>query len=162
MTTHTTPAVDALVYQMESAFAGELWHSVLRNLGSCAPDDWDWTPTGGRRTIRDIVKHIGVCKLRWQNQMFGDHQLVLADFLAMVEPHASGAPGRLLAWLQGVHDELQANVAALTDEDLYRVRPGYWAEPKPLLYTIVVMIEHDLYHAGEINHIRALHQGNDD
>ena len=25
-----------------------------------------------------------------------------------------------------------------------------------------VMIEHDLYHAGEINHIRALHQQNDD
>jgi hypothetical protein len=52
-------------------------------------------------------------------------------------------------------------VAALTDDELYRVRPGYWAEPKPLLDTIVVMIEHDLYHAGEINHIRALHQGND-
>jgi hypothetical protein len=26
---------------------------------------------------------------------------------------------------------------------------------------IVTMIEHNLYHAGEINHIRALSQGND-
>ena len=124
MTESPSPAVDALVYQMESAFAGEFWHSVLRNLGSCTADDWDWTPLGGRRTIREIVKRIGVCKLRWQNQMFGDHQLVLADFLAMVEPHASGDPDRLLAWLEGVHNELQANVAALTDDDLSRVRPG--------------------------------------
>ena len=28
-------------------------------------------------------------------------------------------------------------------------------------WIIAVMIEHDLYHAGEINHIRALRQGND-
>lgn len=26
---------------------------------------------------------------------------------------------------------------------------------------IVTMIQHDLYHAGEINHLRSLHQGND-
>ena len=32
---------------------------------------------------------------------------------------------------------------------------------QPLQETIEVMIEHDLYHAGEINHIRDLHQGND-
>lgn len=94
MTSRATPAVDALVHQMESAFAGEDWHSVLRNLGSCAPDDWDWTPPGGRRTIRDIVKHIGGCKLRWQNQRFGDRRLRWPDVEAVFEQAAAGGPLR--------------------------------------------------------------------
>ena len=34
-------------------------------------------------------------------------------------------------------------------------------EMKDLRWIIAAMIEHDLYHAGEINHIRALRQEND-
>ena len=162
MSTLATPAVDALVFQMESAFAGEYWHSVLLNLGSCTADDWDWTPPGGRRTIRDIVKHIGVCKLRWHNQLFGDRSLTWEDFELVAEQEAAGPPDRVTAWLQEVHANLQSSVARLMDDELPGEREGYWSEPKPLQVTIVIMIQHDLYHAGEINHIRALHQGNDD
>jgi len=32
---------------------------------------------------------------------------------------------------------------------------------KETRWLIGVMIEHDLYHAGEINHLRALRHGND-
>ena len=33
--------------------------------------------------------------------------------------------------------------------------------PEKMRWIISVMIEHDVYHAGEINHLRALMQGND-
>jgi hypothetical protein len=36
-----------------------------------------------------------------------------------------------------------------------------WGELKETRWIIAVMIEHDPYHAGEINHLRALHQQND-
>jgi hypothetical protein len=36
-----------------------------------------------------------------------------------------------------------------------------WDELKETRWIITMIIQHDLYHAGEINHIRALHQHND-
>jgi hypothetical protein len=36
-----------------------------------------------------------------------------------------------------------------------------WGELKVTRWIIAVTIEHDPYHAGEIDHLRALHQQND-
>ena len=36
-----------------------------------------------------------------------------------------------------------------------------WGEMKETRWIITVMIQHDLYHAGEINHIRSLRQQSD-
>lgn len=36
-----------------------------------------------------------------------------------------------------------------------------WGEPKETRWIVTVMIQHDLYHSGEINHIRALHDRDD-
>jgi len=36
-----------------------------------------------------------------------------------------------------------------------------WDELKETRWIINMIIQHDLYHAGEINHLRVLHQQND-
>ena len=54
-----------------------------------------------------------------------------------------------------------SRIEGLTDEDPAKPSRVNWGEIKDLHWIIAVMIEHDLYHAGEINHIRALRQGND-
>ena len=42
-------------------------------------------------------------------------------------------------------------------------RPGRtnWGELKETRWIVAVMIQHDLYHAGEINHLRSLYGGDD-
>ena len=40
-------------------------------------------------------------------------------------------------------------------------RTGPWGTQHETRWLIKTMIEHDIYHAGEINHLRALAQGND-
>ena len=45
------------------------------------------------------------------------------------------------------------------DDELPGEREGYWSQPKPLQVTIVIMIQHDLYHAGEINQLLAIRRG---
>ena len=67
----------------------------------------------------------------------------------------------VVAWLCEGHRRLREHVAALNDEELLRPRRTNKDEMKETRWIIAVMIEHDLYHAGEINHIRALRQGND-
>ena len=49
----------------------------------------------------------------------------------------------------------------LDDAELLRHRMTNWGELKETCWIIAVMIQHDLYHAGEISHLRALHQQND-
>jgi hypothetical protein len=36
-----------------------------------------------------------------------------------------------------------------------------WGEQKETRWIITAMIQHDLYHAGEINHLRSLHRQTD-
>jgi hypothetical protein len=55
-----------------------------------------------------------------------------------------------------------ASVRALPDDaELERDRLTNWGEYLPTRDIICLMIAHDFYHAGEINHLRALLQGSD-
>ena len=150
----TTAAVEQLLYLLDAAFDSG-WHSLLGNLSAVAPAEWQHLPHGGQRSIRDIVQHVGGCKFMYENHAFGDatlgwdHPLVRgADALANV---ASAN-----AWLRDGQARLRASIAALDDEQLLQLRLTNWGELKETRWIIAVMIEHDLYHAGEINHLRSI------
>ncbi len=68
----------------------------------------------------------------------------------------------LLVWLKQGHARWQSSVRALEDDrELDRPRLTNWGEWMETRTIIRIMIGHDYYHAGEINHLRALLQGND-
>jgi hypothetical protein len=57
---------------------------------------------------------------------------------------------------------LLANLATVTDDgELGRPRPTNWGEERETRWIVAAMVTHDAYHAGEINHIRSLLQGDD-
>ncbi|HTG42662.1 MAG TPA: DUF664 domain-containing protein, partial [Methylomirabilota bacterium] len=57
---------------------------------------------------------------------------------------------------------LVGHVAALADDsELDVLRLTNWGEQRPTRWIIATMITHDAYHAGEINHIRSLLDGDD-
>ena len=156
----TTSAVSQLIYLLDEAFQGTDWHSVLANLHTVTPEDWLWIPPGGQRSIRDIVRHIGACKYMYHSHTFDDAHLTWDDPLA--EGHdVLSTIAEALAWLREAQARLRQSIAALSDADLLRPRLTSWDEPKETRWIINMIIQHDLYHAGEINLIRALHQQND-
>ena len=65
----TAPAVDLLLYLLDEAFAGDGWHSLLSNLRDTTPAEWRWTPPGGRRSICDVVRHVGGCKFMYETRL---------------------------------------------------------------------------------------------
>jgi hypothetical protein len=68
----------------------------------------------------------------------------------------------VVAWLREGQRMLRGSVAALqSDDELLMMRRSNWGQEYETRWLISVMIEHDLYHAGEINHIRAMRQGDD-
>jgi hypothetical protein len=54
-----------------------------------------------------------------------------------------------------------AHVRELDDADLAALRPTNWDEERETRWLISTLLQHDTYHAGEINHIRSVPAGND-
>ncbi|MFL5768578.1 MAG: DUF664 domain-containing protein, partial [Chloroflexota bacterium] len=82
---------------------------------------------------------------------------------ADVEPfRTGGSPEEVLVWLEAAHARLVGHVAALADDaELETPRMTNWGELRPTRWIVAAMITHDAYHAGEINHIRSLLDGDD-
>lgn len=59
-------------------------------------------------------------------------------------------------WLRRVHAELMAHVQALSDKALTERRWANWGEQRETRWLISMLLQHDTYHAGEINRMRAL------
>ena len=156
------PAVSQLVYLLDEAFQGteREWHALGTNLRSTTAEDWLWVPPDGVRSIRDIVIHIGGAKLMYHNHAFGNGQLTWDD-PRLCGPDGLSSLDLALSWLKLGHEQLRASLVALFDADLLIERKTPAGRLKETRWIIATMIEHDLYHAGEINHIRALHQHND-
>ena len=161
--------VDALVQLLdhtldegESAFGDHRWHSLVGNLISVTPDAWDARPAGAGRTIRELVWHLGVTYLMHENHAFGDRSLRKADAGIDVGVGFGSAPEAHIRWLRGCHTVFRDSVAGLTDNRLDEVTECAWGDLLPFRRIIELMIQHPLYHGGEINHIRELVQGNDE
>jgi hypothetical protein len=156
----SSPRITQLLDLMDAAFDGEGWESLVGNLRSSRPDDWEWIPDGGSRSIRDIVRHVGACKLMYENHAFGDGKLWWADPLVDGAAHTENLESAI-AWLREGQQRLRASIAKLSDADLECEVRMNWGEYKPASYLVTVMIHHDAYHAGEINLLRSLHHRDD-
>ena len=164
-------AVDLLLYLMDEAFDGEDEEDLLGNLRSVTEADWAVVPPRGARSIRHIVGHIGACKYMYDNHAFGDARMTwddpAGDLGVSMEDLQSGTLDpeppidAVVEWLREGQRCLRGHTAALDDAELSQPRRVNWGETRETRWIIANMIRHDDYHAGEINHIRALMQGND-
>ncbi len=154
--------IEQLLYLMDEAFEGHGEHSLLANLRSVPDDDWLWLAPGGGRSILNLVQHVGECKYVYDNHAFGDGSMRW-DRPGTVPTIDRDSPrAAVIDWLREGQRCLRDSVASLEDDnELPRPRRANWGQEYETRWLINVMIQHDLYHGGEINHIRALRQDND-
>jgi uncharacterized damage-inducible protein DinB len=148
-------AVSQYLFLLDEAFHGGHEPSLLNNLRPLELEDWAWILPGGNRSIRDIVRHVTEAKLMYDSSAFGDGQLTW-DRLSSEEPVAEWTLSSVTDWVTSCHERFQTSISALDDDDLTRPRMTHWGEPMETRWIIAMVIEHDIYHAGEINHIRYL------
>jgi len=159
--------VEQLLYLLDEAFGTtsgrwEGGQSFLANLRSATPEDWLWLPPGGARTIRNIVVHVGECKYVYDNHAFGDASMRWDRPGTVPGVKRQTPQSEIMGWLREGHRRFRQSVASLGDDsELPKPRKANWGQTYETRWLIATIIEHDLYHAGEINHIRALRQGND-
>jgi len=155
--------IDTLVWLIDDAFQGDPSHSLLANLHDLKEDEWTRLPISAGRSIADILEHVGWCKWMYENYAFGSASM-RGDHPPLIPPNgARSRPHReLLTWVNEGHKRWLASVRALsTDAELEKERLTNWGEWLPTREIIRIMIAHDIYHAGEINHLRALLNGTD-
>jgi hypothetical protein len=153
--------IEQILFFMDEAFEGDREHAFLRNLRSVRDEDWLWLPPGGARSPFDIVRHVGECKYVYENHAFGDASMRWdrPGSVPTIEP--STPRDEVIAWLREGQRLLRSAFAALDDSELTALRNVNWGERYETRRIMSIMIEHDLYHGGEINHLRALRHGND-
>jgi hypothetical protein len=149
-----------MLWMLDEAFRDNPWHSSKSNMRSLREDDWEWLADGAQRSILHIVQHVGYCNLVYENQAFGDRTITWDDAAHLP---ATTAPDVMADWLRASQQTLRDSVAALQDDDdLLQLRRNPWGTESPTRWIVNNMIQHNLYHLGEINHMRALHQRNDE
>jgi hypothetical protein len=159
--------IETFLYLLEDAFRGvgiedsNESQALLTNLGTVPRDHWEALPPGALRSIRHIAGHVGACKVMYDDYAFGSGTLQFGT--SEVEPFAGGgSPADVMAWLEAAHARLVDHVGALEDDaELDKDRATNWGEQAPTRWIIAAMITHDAYHAGEINHVRSLLDGDD-
>jgi DinB superfamily len=161
--------IEALLLLMDEAFSGRgieasnESQALLPNLASVTDDHLRARPPGVERTIEAIAIHVGACKVMYDDYAFGPGELQFGT--PAVEPWGADGPApreALVDWLGAVHARLTDHVAALEDDaELDRPRRTNWGEQRPTRWIVAAMITHDAYHAGEINHLRSLLDGDD-
>jgi DinB superfamily len=160
-------AVDEILYMLDEAFDPlsppnpDDCQSLMPNLARVTEDMWRAAPAGGERSIFGIVIHIGACKYLGANHMFGDRSLTWDSKLANPWPDSEPHKGEVIAWLRAGHRRFRHHVEALEDGDLGADRMTQGGQAYPTRWLLSASIQHDLYHAGEINHIRSLLAGDD-
>jgi uncharacterized damage-inducible protein DinB len=155
-------ALDTLCWMIEEAFEGDE-QSLMANLKNIRGEDWTALPPGGGRSIADILEHVGWCKWMYEDYAFSTASL-RGDQPPIIPP--GGVRSRptieLLQWLRQGHNKWIASIHALkNDRELELERLTNWGEHLPTKTILRIMIAHDYYHAGEINHLRSLLQGTD-
>jgi hypothetical protein len=156
-------AIDTFAWLIEMAFDGDPSQSLLANLHDLREEDWTTTPSGSGRSIADILEHVGWSKWMYEDYAFGSASMRGDEPPLIPENGARSRPrDELLTWLTEGHHRWLASVRALTDDpELDKERLTNWGDRLPTRDIIRIMIAHDFYHAGEINHLRALLQSTD-
>lgn len=154
--------VENLVALLNRSFDGENTQSLLGNVASVRREDWDWLAPGGARTIRDIFEHAAVAKHIYGDYLFGNGDRTWDD--VATEGRSAGDPDdveALIGWARRGHAAFMRGMASLHDADLTAMTRKWHGAMDTKGEVIAVLIQHDCYHAGEINHIRAIHQQRD-
>ena len=163
----TRTGIETFLYLLDEAFRGggieesNESQALLTNIATVLPDHWETLPTSAARSIRDIASHVGACKVMYDDYAFGSGRLQFGT--PEVEPFAGGgAPTDVIPWIEAAHARLVEHVAALEDDaELDNDRATNWGDRRPTRWIIAAMITHDAYHAGEINHVRSMLDGDD-
>ncbi len=139
--------------QLRRAFEGEAWHgpALLEILEGVTAAGAAARPLPGSHRIWEIVLHIAVWDDAARRRMAGEIvQPTPAEDWPAVTDTSPGTWERTLEHLKRTHDALVRAVKALSDTRLLEKVPGKEPDHYTMYYMLHGIVQHELYHAGQI------------
>ena len=139
--------------QLRRAFDGEAWHgpAVLEILHGVTAADADARPLPRGHNIWEIALHIAVWDDVARRRMAGKIvQPTPEEDWPPVADRTAGAWERTQAHLKRTHEDLVRAVSDLPDARLEERVPGKEPSYNTLYYLLHGVVQHELYHAGQI------------
>ena len=139
--------------QLRRAFAGEAWHgdSLFEILEGVTAARASARPIKNAHTIWELVLHIAA----WDDAVlrrFGGVAVTLSDAqnFPPVTDVSETAWRKALAEVRRVHEELVGAVSVLPESRLDEKVPGKEGAHYTFYYMLHGVVQHELYHAGQI------------
>jgi len=139
--------------QIRRAFEGEAWHgdSVLELLQGVTAAQAAAKPIPNAHSIWELILHIGA----WDGAVLRRTQgaaVTLSDEenFPSIKDTSEAAWNKALAATRRTHDELVEAVAAFPDSRLQGQVPGKTESYYNFYYMFSGIVQHELYHAGQI------------
>lgn len=152
--------IDHIARLLERAHRGPAWHgpTLIELIADVTPAEAAHRAFAGAHTIEELVAHVAAWKAVVVRRLDGD-PASLND--AEDWPVTSSAPDagrwqRTVRQLHEAHDLLAARIASLDDRKLDATLPGPAESARA---TIHAVIQHDLYHAGQVALLRKSARG---
>lgn len=152
---------DLLIHHLEHTFEKEAWQPPLGiAVQGLTAEQAAWKPSDERHSIWQIVRHVIWWKRGVLQAWAGDPP----DFQRLVGDDWQEAAGDQAAWdadvkaLHDVYGEFRQRLDALDDEGLQRQLRWYQqaTQPQAVAVRLAAVFTHDIYHAGQIQYLRAL------
>ncbi len=159
--------MEHLKAQLEAAYRGSRWHSLLSALKGITPEEAAWTPPAYkgfpwmRGSIVEIVFHVGGDSLYQLDHALGARALTWEALQERFRREGGDLSAALKLAEEG-YRALQRALDGLDDEQLQRTYPtpeSQGERRRTLQAFFEMMVEHHLYHAGQIVYVRCLYRG---
>jgi hypothetical protein len=144
-----------LVDLAERAFRKSPWHSLMAALEGVADEAFTWVPARHNGfpwmegSIRDIVYHVAGDKLVQLSHAFGDASVTWETLSLQKRDKET-----MIADLVAGHEAFVAAIRSC--HDLSAKVTGWGGKRLKAADFFHMLIEHDLYHAGQVRYIRNL------
>ena len=147
--------IGRIVHQLGRAFDGRAWHgpSVMKLLSGVEADQASARPLEGRHTIWELVLHIIAWKDVVRRVLIGEKMTSLSDEedWPSVKSTSEAAWRQAVGELERVQKDLVEAVSGFSEARLDETVPGASYSFYNMLHGV---IQHDLYHAGQIAILR--------
>lgn len=156
--------VKFLLARLEEAYEKSKWHSFKGALEGLTEAEAAWKPPhykspepwGFSGSILDILFHVAADSLAMINQFFGDRTLTYEGVHERFKAKGGNLAAALALLAEG-YDSARKALKKLPDRDLLKKvgKKKAWRTDS----VFMELIEHYLYHAGQINYICCLWEG---
>jgi len=149
-----------LITEYKEVFEGIPWHSesIMESIEKVPLEYYDKKLEGAHHTIGELIQHmidwrIFVMEKIKKNEAFDIVMNTPSDWKETVRINSEVDKDNLLVQLKTTYEQLLKLFSQLTEKDLSETVHG---KPYNIHYMIKGIIDHDIYHQGQINLMRII------